>query len=542
MSRPTASVLLPFPGTGAPALPLPANFEDGPRRDTLRAMKLLECVPNFSEGRRPEVVDAIAAEITGVPGVRLLGREMDADHNRAVLTFVGAPDAVQEAAFRAVRKAAALIDLREHKGAHPRMGATDVVPFVPLGECTMADAVAAANAVGDRIGRELAIPVFLYAEAARRPERIKLADVRKGEFEGLRDAIGRDAERAPDFGPAAIHASAGATAVGARFFLIAYNVNLAAHDVALAKRIAKEIREKDGGLPGVQAMGFDLADRSLAQVSMNLLDYRKTSPGRVFDEVRTRAEAAGVKVLESEMIGLLPQDAVVRSFVDLTKPRGWTGAEIIESHVRTEPLDACAPFLDALASESPTPGGGSAAALAGATGAALVAMVCNLTCGREKYAAVDAELRDVRAEATRLQALLHGMIRRDSAAYDTFMSAMKLPKATPEEKAARKDAMGRAAVVAAQVPLETMEAALEVLRLAVVVATKGNRNAASDGAVAALMARAALRAADMNVRINLPSIPDDAARASLAARADVLVAESVQLERDAVAATGLMPA
>lgn len=505
-------------------------------------MKLLECVPNFSEGRRPEVIDAICAAITSVHGVSLLGREMDADHNRAVVTFVGAPAAAQEAAFRGIAKAAELIDLRTHSGAHPRMGATDVVPFVPLGDATEADAVAAANALGERVGRELGVPVFLYAQAAKTPARVKLADVRKGEFEGLRDAIGRDADRAPDFGPAKIHESAGCTAVGARFFLLAYNINLASNDVALAKRIAKEIREKDGGLPGVQAMGFHLADRDIAQVSMNLLDFRKTSAGRVYDEVRVRAEAAGVKILESEIIGLVPQAAVTQAFVDMTKPRGWTGKEIIESHLapaEPHPLDACAPFVDALASESPTPGGGSAAALAGATGAALVAMVCNLTCGREKYAPVDAELREIRTKAMALKDELHGMIRRDSAAYDSFMVAMKLPKATDAEKAARKAAMGRAAILAAQVPLETMERALDVMRLAVVVAEKGNRNAASDGAVGALMARAAIRAADLNVRINLPTVQDEAMRASLASRADAINAETAALELAAIRATGL---
>jgi glutamate formiminotransferase/formiminotetrahydrofolate cyclodeaminase len=508
-------------------------------------MKLLECVPNFSEGRRPEVVDAICDAVRSVPAVRLIGREMDADHNRAVVTFVGPVEPVKEAAFRAIRKASETIDLREHRGAHPRMGATDVCPFVPLGDATMEDAKAAAAEVGERVGRELSIPVFLYAEAARRPERTKLADVRRGEFEGLRDAIGRDDDRAPDFGPAAIHPSAGATAVGARFFLIAYNVNLATSDVAVAKRIAKELREKDGGLPGVQAMGFALEDRGLAQVSMNLLDFRRTSPGRVFDEVRTRAAAAGVQVEESEVVGLLPREAVLRSFVDLTRPRGWTGSEVIESHLESgsgaagDGLDACVPFLDALASDAPTPGGGSAAALAGSAAAALVAMVCGLTVGRPKFAAADAELRSVRDRALALREELHAAIRRDAEAYAAYMAAMKLPKGTDAEKAARREAMGRAAVVAAEVPLRTMESALEALRLAGVAASKGNPNAASDGAVAALLARAALRAAAMNVRINLPSLPDDASREEFARKAAALAAEAESLERAAIAATGL---
>lgn len=500
-------------------------------------MKLLECVPNFSEGRRPEVVDRICEEIAAVPGISLIDRTMDADHHRAVVTFVGPPAAAQEAAFRCVKLAHELIDLREHRGAHPRMGATDVVPFIPLGSATMADAVAAANVVGERIARELSIPVYLYAEAARRPERIKLADVRKGEFEGIRDSIASDPARLPDFGVAAVHPTAGAVAVGARFFLIAYNVNLATNDVALAKSIAKAVREKDGGLPGVQAMGFHLADRDLAQVSMNLLDYRRTSPGRVFEEVRTRAEAAGAKVLESEVIGLVPQDAVTRAFVDLTRPRGWTGREVIETHLRDDPIDSCGPFLDLLASDSPTPGGGSAAALGGAAAAALVVMVCNLTCGREKYAAVDAELRGVREEARALQSELTATIRRDAGAYETFMAAMKLPKATDAEKAARREAMGRAAVVAAEVPLRTMELALATLRLAAIVAAKGNPNASSDGRVAVLLARAALRGAELNVRVNLPSLPDDAVRSDLAARAAALRAAADPVERDVLGET-----
>jgi len=504
-------------------------------------MKLVECVPNFSEGRRPAVVDAICAAVASVAGVTLIDREMDADHNRSVLTFVGPIDAVSEAAFRAIAKAAETIDLRTHQGAHPRMGACDVCPFVPLGDATTADCVAAAKALGERVGRELAVPVFLYADAATRPERRDLAAVRAGQFEGLRDAIGKDPTRDPDFGPKKIHPSAGCTAIGARFFLVAYNVNLATNDVALAKRIAKEIREKDGGLPGVKALGFHLADRDVAQVSMNLVDYAKTSPGRAFDEVRRRAEAAGVKVLESEVIGLVPQAAITKSFVDLTNPRAWSESQVLENRLGPpDPLDSCAPFLARLASDSPTPGGGSAAALAGAMGAALVVMVCNLTIGRDKFKEVESELRLVHAEATKLESAMSSLVRRDAEAYAGFVDAMKLPKATDAEKAARKRAMGEAAVRAAEIPLETMRVALEVMRLAVVVATKGNPHAASDGAVAALLGRAALRSADMNVRINLPSVQDETLRAKMLAEAESLVRETDSIERAAIAATGLV--
>jgi len=504
-------------------------------------MKLIECVPNFSDGRRPEVLDAICAAISSVAGVKVIDREADADHNRSVVTFVGPIDAAVEAAFRGIAKAAELIDLRTHQGAHPRMGATDVCPFVPLGDTTTEDCVAAAKALGARVGRDLAIPVFLYADAAARPERRDLAAVRAGQFEGLRDAIGTDPARDPDFGPKKIHASAGCTAIGSRFFLVAYNVNLATNDVALAKKIAKEVREKDGGLPGVKALGFHLADRDVAQVSMNLVDYRKTSPGRAFEEVRRRAEAAGVKVLESEVIGLVPQAAVTRSFVDLTNPRGWTDSLILENRLGPpNPLDAAAPFLTQLASESPTPGGGSAAALAGAMGAALVVMVCNLTIGREKFKEVDAELRGIHAEATKLQAAMTALVRRDAEAYEGFVNSMKLPKSTDAEKAARKKAMGEAAIHAAEIPLETMRVALAVMRLSAVVAKKGNPHAASDGAVGALLGRAALRSADMNVRINLPSIQDETLRAKMLAEAESLVRETESIERTAIAATGLV--
>jgi glutamate formiminotransferase/formiminotetrahydrofolate cyclodeaminase len=504
-------------------------------------MKLVECVPNFSEGRRPEVIDAICAAIQTVAGVKVIDREMDADHNRSVVTFVGPIDAAGAAAFRAIRTASELIDLRTHQGAHPRMGATDVCPFVPLGDTTTEDCVSAAKALGARVGRELAIPVFLYADAASRPERRDLAAIRAGQFEGLRDLIGADPARDPDFGPKKIHASAGCTAIGSRFFLVAYNVNLATNDVALAKKIAKEVREKDGGLPGVKALGFHLADRDVAQVSMNLVDFRKTSPGRAFDEVRRLATAAGVKVLESEVIGLVPQAAVTKSFVDLTNPRGWTDALVLENRLGPpNPLDAAAPFLAQLASESPTPGGGSAAALAGAMGGALVVMVCNLTVGREKFKEVDAELRAIRADAEKLQATMTALVRRDAEAYAGFVEAMKLPKSTDAEKAARKKAMGDAAVRAAEIPLETMRVALAVMRLAAIVAKKGNPHAASDGAVAALLSRAALRSADMNVRINLPSVQDEALRAKMLAEAETLVLETEAIERAAIAATGLI--
>jgi glutamate formiminotransferase len=272
--------------------------------------EIVECVPNFSEGRKPEVLDAIVAAATAAGGVKVLDREMDANHHRAVLTFAGSIRDVERAAFAAVAAARERIDLNRHQGEHPRMGATDVLPFVPVRGTSMEACVALARRVGRRIGEELAIPVFFYEEAATRPERRNLADVRAGEFEGLRDRIGKDPTRAPDFGPAHIHPTAGATAVGARFFLVAYNVNLASDDVKLAKSIAKRIRERDGGMKCVKALGFFLEDKKLAQVSMNLTNYQVTSIERVFGEIERLAREAGVAVKESELVGLAPRAAL----------------------------------------------------------------------------------------------------------------------------------------------------------------------------------------------------------------------------------------
>lgn len=273
-------------------------------------LPLLEFVPNFSEGRDASVVDAITKAMAAVPHAKVLGREMDQSHNRCVITLAGPQEAMAEAAFRGCKEAIQRIDLRTHKGEHKRMGAMDVCPFVPLGGATMQDAVATARAVGARIGSELSLPVFLYAEACTRDERRVLGFVRNKEFEGLMSLVGSDPAFAPDFGPSAMHASAGGVSVGARNFLIAYNINLKTRDVQVAKDIAKAVREKDGGFKKVQAMGFFLEDKQCAQVSMNLLDFHVTSLRTVFDAVAARARDAGVEVLESELIGLAPAAAI----------------------------------------------------------------------------------------------------------------------------------------------------------------------------------------------------------------------------------------
>lgn len=292
---------------------------------------MIECIPNFSEGRRPEVVDAIAAAISAVPEATLLDQTLDADHNRSVITFAGPPEAVAEAAFQAVRRAAGLIDMTQHSGQHPRVGATDVLPFVPLGGATLDQCVALARSVGQRIGDELGIPVYLYEAAATRPERAALPNLRKGEYEGLRDTIATDPARAPDFGPAQL-GTAGATIVGARQPLIAYNIYLHTADVEVAKRIAKAVRGSSGGLRGVRALGMLVEGR--AQVSMNLVDFRTTPIHRVVEMVAREAATYGVLVAESELIGLIPEDALLDAARFYLRLHGMKDEQILERRLR----------------------------------------------------------------------------------------------------------------------------------------------------------------------------------------------------------------
>jgi glutamate formiminotransferase / 5-formyltetrahydrofolate cyclo-ligase len=295
--------------------------------------EVVECVPNFSEGRNRDVIDKIISSIKSVPGVKLLDVESDTDHNRSVVTFVGDMESVKEAAFRGAKTAEDLIDLNKHRGQHPRMGALDVLPFVPISGVSMEDCVAAANQVGERIARELGIPVFLYEAAAKRPERKNLENVRRGEFEGLREAIGRDDTRTPDYGPRSVHPTAGATAVGARMPLIAFNVNLKSTDVTVAKDIARKIRASSGGMPHVKALGLSLADRGMVQVSMNLTDYTVTSVSKVFEAIQTEARGLGVEIAEGELIGLIPLDAVCEVAAKTLKIGAFGGKQVLERRI-----------------------------------------------------------------------------------------------------------------------------------------------------------------------------------------------------------------
>lgn len=297
------------------------------------AREIVECVPNFSEGRRKEVVDAIADSVRSVPGTKLLDVEMDANHNRAVVTFIGDRKAVAEAAFRCAEKAVSLIDLTVHRGEHPRIGALDVCPFVPVSGVAMEDCVAIARTVGERIARELGVPVYLYEEAATRPDRRALPDIRKGEFEGLRQEIKTNPDRAPDFGPRELHPTAGASVVGARAPLIAFNVNLGTPDVQVAKKIAQAIRESSGGLKYVRAKGFALKDRGIVQVSMNMVNYKGTPLFRAYELIKAEAERYGVPVVGSEIVGLVPLDAIVDSAGFYLKLENFKVEQILETRL-----------------------------------------------------------------------------------------------------------------------------------------------------------------------------------------------------------------
>ncbi len=397
---------------------------------------LVECIPNFSEARRPEVVEAILAAITKVANITLLNHSSDNDHNRTVVTYAGPPAAVEEAAFLAIQKAAELINLDQHSGSHPRLGATDVVPFVPISDINMQDCVLMARRLGERVGQELNIPVYLYEEAATSPERINLENIRHGQYEGLKAEIETRPERRPDFGPARL-GPAGATVIGARHPLIAFNVYLASGDVNIAKAIAKKIRTSSGGLPSVKALGMLVEGR--AQVSMNLTNFRQTSVGRVVEVIRREAEGLGTKIHHSELIGLIPQDALIELAVWYLQLEGFQPNQILEYQLsRVAPQQASSTtntFLDALAAATPTPGGGSAAAQAGAMGAALVAMVARLTIGKKKYAGVEAQMTEILNQAERLRRELTNAVEEDFNAYNAVMESFKLRHDLPEEQA-----------------------------------------------------------------------------------------------------------
>ena len=470
--------------------------------------RIVECVPNFSEGRRPEIVEAIIAAVTSVPNIYLLDREMDADHNRAVLTLVGPPESIGEAAIRGVEVATKHIDLTKHTGGHPRVGATDVIPFVPIRGVTIDECVQIARNVGKEIAERLNIPVYLYEAAATRPERTNLENIRKGQFEGLRLEIETNPERRPDFGEPRIHPTAGAVVIGARKPLIAYNINLKTPDITIAKQIAKRIRFSSGGFPCVKAMGVLLQERNQAQVSMNLTDYETTSVQVVFDAVRREAAAAGVEVAGSEIVGLIPQKALDQVAAAYLQVENYKPSMILENRLAQVMSESLGDFVARVASAEPVPGGGSVAALAGALGAALGQMAIEIT-KRKKAFQEHANRYSTALEtlASHRAALLQ-LVEADAAAYSKVMEAYKLAKESP----ARDSAIDSALIHATDLPSRTAGLSVEALTILQDLQSIIHPNVASDVQVGLQMLRSAIHGGIANMRINIKDINDIAAR------------------------------
>ena len=599
---------------------------------------LVECVPNFSEGRDRAKIKRITDAIEATSGVTLLNVEPGADTHRTVVTFVGTPAGVEQAAFSAIATAADVIDMRTHSGAHPRMGATDVCPFVPVEGVTMDDCAAIARRLGERVGRDLGIPVYLYEAAASRPERKNLADVRRGEYEGLAKKLADPAWR-PDFGPAAVNPRAGATVIGARPFLIAYNVNLNSTEKAHATDLAFDLREKgrvarsgntapyysrgkklvyrDGSFPCgsctfvgtsyeavaahcTEAHGYDLGallrandleppqvvgknpyrpglfrackaigwyvkDYDRAQVSINLTDFAVTALHDVLDASRKLAAERGLVVTGSEIVGVVPMKAMLEAGRHYLRRQGRTigqpVADVLHTAVTSLGLSDVAPFdvqakvlglpvvpasalvqqsvldfTDEVSRDSPAPGGGSVAALAGALGAALASMVANLTHGKEGTEARDAELARVAEEAQRLKDLLVTAVDADSDAFSGFMDALRLPQGTAEEKTLRTRKMQEGLKAAVEVPWSTAEASFAAMQLARSVVTHGNPSSLSDGAVGVQIAFAGVRGGLWNVLINLKDIKDPGYVAEKRAACESLLARAKALAEEAAGA------
>ncbi|MGB2623551.1 MAG: glutamate formimidoyltransferase [Candidatus Acidiferrum sp.] len=485
--------------------------------------RLIECVPNFSEGRDSEKVGAIVSAMSAVPGVYVLDREMDADHNRCVITLAGEPNAVAEAALRGVGKALELIDLTKHSGAHPRVGATDVLPFIPIEGVTIEDCVALARRTGQEIWARYRIPVFFYEAAATRPDRVNLENVRRGQFEGLRDVMKHDHDRQPDVGEPKVHPTAGVTVVGARKFLIAYNVNLNTSDVGIANKIAKAIRFSSGGLRYVKSMGVELKARNLAQVSINLTDFEQTPMHRVYEMVKREAARYGAAPVGSEIVGLIPKKAIELAADFFLQLENFSPAQVFENKLDAAltgaPLEAARdgklaslarPFLDAVAAPSATPGGGSVSALAGALAASLGQMVAGLSRKKKAQAAHVERLSEELDAMRRTADELAEAIDRDAASYEAVMTAFKLPQGTAEEIKFREESVQAATKGAAEVPLQVAERSIALFERLGQLQAVAAASMRSDLEVARWLSAAGARGALANVEINLDEITDSA--------------------------------
>lgn len=535
-------------------------------------MKFVECVPNFSEGRDRGVIDAVVAAIASVEGVHVFDVDPGRDTHRTVVTFVAPLERAVESAYRGIAKASELIDMSKHRGAHPRMGATDVCPFVPLGTTTMDECVALSRALGERVGKELGIPVYLYEYAATHEDRRNLADIREGEYEGLPEKLTHPHWK-PDFGPPKMTARSGATVIGARKFLIAYNVNLNTRDKKKASDIALAIREQGrkrrdahgqfirdmngdfvfdpGTLKACKAVGWYIDEYQRAQVSINLTDFDVTPPHAAFEEVARQAEERGLRVTGSELVGLVPLEAMRRAGRFYLEKQGASAGvpepmlietaiqslglrdlggfdpmqKIIEYRVAEDsPLASSSlrEFADLTSTDAPVPGGGSVAALCGALAAALTAMVANLTFGKKGYEAVSSEMSTLAAEAQSLKDEFLRAVDDDARAFDAVLVANRLPKTTHDEVARREEALQAATRRAIDVPLSVMRMCERALPMVERVAEKGNKNSVSDAGVGALVLGAAAGGAHLNVLINLPGLKDASYAKDTKANADKL--------------------
>jgi glutamate formiminotransferase/formiminotetrahydrofolate cyclodeaminase len=542
-------------------------------------MKLVECVPNISEGRRPEVYEAVAAAAASVSGVTLLNVDPGSDTNRTVITFVGEPEAVLEGAFQLVRKGIELIDMSTHRGAHPRIGAVDVVPFIPVAGVTMEDCVALARRLGERVGSELHIPAYLYEYACSAPHRRNLADIREGEYEGCARKLS-DPRWTPDYGPAVFVPRSGAIVIGARKFLVAYNVNLNTLDKRLATRVAFDVRERgrmkrdddgnpivdDQGAPlwepgllkSVKAVGWVIPEFGCAQVSINLTDLDVAPLHVVFDTCEERARERGLRVTGSEIVGLVPRQVLLaagRHYLGrMGRPTGVSEAALMHSAIRTLGLSELKPFdpkervieyrlatparlaaitvrdfVDELSSDSPAPGGGSVSALMASMAAGLAAMVAVLSYTRKGFESKQTDLDRIAVRAQTLKDQFLAAVDADTAAFDQLLDAMRMPKATPEEQATREAAMIEATVAATEVPLGVLEACPEVIELGTEVGRIGLQASLSDAGVGVQAARAAAAGAYQNVCINLAGLSDTARRTALVQRADAAWERAKQL-------------
>jgi glutamate formiminotransferase/formiminotetrahydrofolate cyclodeaminase len=544
-------------------------------------MQIVECVPNISEGRRKEVYDVVAAAAASVSEVTLLNVDPGWDTNRTVITFVGTPDAVLEAAFRLVKKGVELIDMTTHRGAHPRIGAVDVVPFIPVANVTMEECAELARRLGERVGRELNVPVYLYEYAATVPERRNLADIREGEYEGAAKKV-VDPKWKPDFGPAAFVPRTGAIVIGARKFLVAYNVNINTLDKRLANRVAFDVRERGrmkrdanddpildeqgqpvwepGLLKSVKAVGWVIPEFGCAQISINLTDLDTTPLHVAFDACEERARDRGLRVTGSEIVGLVPRqvllDAARHYLAKMGRPTGFPESTRIHIAIRTLGLNEVKPFdprervieyrlaattqprlagltlrqfVDELSDESPAPGGGSVSALAGSMAAGLAAMVAVLSHTKKGFEAKQPELDRIAVRAQELKDQLLWAVDADTAAFDQFLAATRMPKTTPEESATRDEAMADATVGAATVPLGVLEVCSELIELNRSVARIGLQASLSDAGVGVQMARAAAAGAYQNVCINLAGLSDPSRKQPLLDRADQAWAKTREL-------------